>query len=220
MQIEISFQEKSPSEFLKITIGIDEVGRGCLAGPISACAYAFKDQKGDIPALLRDSKKLSAKQRQKLIPDLEQLGWFGHGEVSAQEIDEIGLTAANFKAMHIALMHLKKESGIEWAEMDVVVDGNLTPKWSDIPPSVVRCLIKADDTVKAVSAASVLAKVKRDNWMTQQAEIYPGYGFENHAGYGTAAHMLAAKEMGPTPLHRLSFEPFASILKSPGHSPR
>lgn len=213
MQKEINFQEENITKSTKITIGIDEVGRGCLAGPISACAYAFKNQDGDIPALLRDSKKLSAKQRQKLIPDLEQLGWFGHGEVSAQEIDEIGLTAANFKAMHIALTHLKKESGIEWAEMDVVVDGNLTPKWSDIPPGVVRCLIKADDTVKAVSAASVLAKVKRDNWMTQQAEVYPGYGFENHAGYGTAAHMKAAKEMGPTPLHRLSFEPFASMMK-------
>ncbi len=195
-----------------IVVGIDEVGRGCLAGPVSACAYAFH---GDaIPAGLKDSKKLSAKKREAMVPELESVGWFGHGSVEAEEIDAIGILPATFLAMHRALLALKDACALEWSALDVVVDGNLLPKWKDVPAEVVRCLVKADDTVKAVSAASVLAKVKRDRLMAERALLHPGYGFEQHAGYGTAAHIDAIRNVGVTPQHRKTFEPIRSLLAS------
>lgn len=196
----------------KVIVGIDEVGRGCLAGPVSACAYAFRTQ--DVPAQLKDSKKLSAKKRISLIPTLEQSGWFGHGSVDSKGVDLMGILPANFLAMRQALDEFKTNSGLQWCEMDVVVDGNILPTWADIPAGVVRCLIKADDTVKAVSAASVLAKVRRDAWMAEIALELPGYGFEDHAGYGTAAHIDAIFRLGPTPIHRMTFAPLKTMVST------
>lgn len=183
-----------------ILIGIDEVGRGCWAGPVVAGAVALQTP---LPGL-KDSKKLTARTR--LILDAEikvasrawALGW-----VSAEQVDAHGLTAAVGQAMRIAL------SNIAIAFDEVIIDGNIN-FLSDLPGS--RAVVRADDLVPAVSAASIIAKVARDAFMAQQALRYPQYGFESHVGYGTAAHARALKAHGPTPLHRHSFKPVKALL--------
>lgn len=189
-----------------MVVGIDEVGRGCLAGPVGACAYAFRVP-GQIVPKLRDSKKLSSGAREKLVPHLELAGFFGHGSSSAEEIDALSIVPANFQAMRRALENLIEKHRLSPSDLHVIVDGNELPPFSDMKLGRFQCLIKADDLVPEVSGASVLAKVKRDLWMRQQAIDYPGYSFESNAGYGSSAHMLAIKTIGPCALHRMSFAP-------------
>lgn len=193
-----------------VRVGIDEVGRGCLAGPVSACAFAWRSRQAQEQALewgLRDSKKLSAKMREALVPRLQPVGWFGHGEVPAAGVDEMGIQVATFYAMQLALQQLHACSGIPYAAMEVVIDGNVVPSWPDLGLGELRCEIKADDRVSEVSAASVLAKVQRDQAMARMDQVYQGYGFAQHAGYGTAMHLSAIDRLGPTHLHRMSFAP-------------
>lgn len=193
-------------------VGIDEVGRGCLAGPVAACAYGFRRDAGtfELPMVgLRDSKKLSARQREALVPQLELIGRWGHGSVKSGAIDEMGIGPATFSAMRDALEGFQRASGALWSEMSVVIDGNVLPRWGDLPLRSFTCLVKADDLVPQVSAASVLAKVQRDRQMALMDSTYPGYGFAQHAGYGTAAHMAAIETLCPCPLHRMSFAPMS-----------
>lgn len=191
-------------------VGIDEVGRGCLAGPVAACAYGFRRGSGasDGPIVgLRDSKKLSARQREALVPRLKLAGIWGHGSVKAGSIDSQGIGPATFAAMREALEGFQHASGALWSEMAVVIDGSALPRWRDLPLHSLTCLVKADDLLPQVSAASVLAKVQRDRQMALMDVVYPGYGFARHAGYGTAAHVAAIDTLGPCPLHRMSFAP-------------
>ena len=179
-----------------LTLGIDEVGRGCLAGPLVVGAVIL----ADTPlAGLKDSKQLSRLQREKLVPLLKQNAFYiGLGWVEATEIDQVGLSAGLVLAANRATKKLKLNY------QRAVIDGgfNYAPDIFGAEP-----IIKADTSVAAVSAASVLAKVARDELMIKMAEIYPGYGFETNVGYGTPAHLEAINIFGPCPLHRLSFAP-------------
>jgi ribonuclease HII len=184
-----------------VTIGIDEVGRGCWAGPLVAGAVIL----GESIDGLKDSKKLSKRQREKLTGQVrEQALAIGLGWVWPTELDEIGLTAAVKLAMARALDQIK----INYDEL--IIDGNFN-FFPDNPKA--KAVIKADDSVPAVSAASIVAKVARDNYMAEIAGQYPDYGFASHVGYGTALHLERLKLHGVSELHRRSFKPVAALLQ-------
>lgn len=182
-------------------MGIDEVGRGCWAGPVVAGAVIL----GNPIAGLRDSKRLSKKQREQLAAEVEvQALAVGLGWVSPQEIDELGLTRAVELAMRRALEQ------IEAFYDEVIIDGHFN-FLSDDPRA--RAVIKADDSVPSVSAASIIAKVARDKYMAGLAGQYPDYGFESHVGYGTALHHERLKLHGVCELHRRSFKPIQALIQ-------
>lgn len=160
-----------------VTVGIDEVGRGCWAGPLVAGAVILsRPMRG-----LRDSKQLTKARREVLAARIQKQALsYGLGWVSAREIDELGLTLATTLAMRRALGSLT--AGYD----EIIIDGNLN-FLSDNPKA--RTMIKADDSVPVVSAASILAKVARDGYMADAANEYPEYGFTSHVGYGTKLHM-------------------------------
>lgn len=184
-----------------VTVGIDEVGRGCWAGPLVAGAVILEEP----IAGLKDSKKLTKKQREKFAAGIEiQAMALGLGWVKPAEIDEIGLTAAVKLAMQRALDQIIIDHD------EIIIDGNVNffPK----NPKA-KAVIKADDSVPAVSAASIIAKVARDKYMAEIAEKYPDYGFEKHVGYGTALHLEKLKLHGISDLHRRSFKPIQALLQ-------
>jgi ribonuclease HII len=182
-----------------IIVGVDEVGRGCLAGPVVAAAVALLEP---IPGL-RDSKKLSKKQRETLdIVIREQALAIGIGWVDPGTIDISGITTAVKMAMEQAVAAITHEYD------SVIVDGNYN-YLPDNPKS--QAVIRADDSVPAVSAASIVAKVARDNYMAEMAMTYPDYGFERHVGYGTAYHLQQLNVLGASDIHRISFEPLRSL---------
>lgn len=183
-----------------LVLGIDEVGRGCLAGPLVVGAVALS-----VPiAGLKDSKLLSAKKRRhydQLIR--ESAEYIGLGWVTASELDAIGLSKALKLACERAVMKL------ELTPDDVIIDGNvnyLDGKFNS------RTLIKADSLINAVSAASIVAKVARDEYMKSQTHNYPDYCFETNVGYGSKTHIEAILNHGICPLHRRSFEPVKTLL--------
>lgn len=192
-------------------IGIDEVGRGCWAGPLVAAAVALPSViPPDITALgLHDSKKLSGRQRQVIDAGLRALKVpTGLGWVSANEIDQLGLTRAVGLAMRRAYEQLPLN--VRQKSPRLIIDGsfNYLP---DIANS--RAVVRADGSEAAVSAASIVAKVARDEWMrTKAADEYPVYGFEKHVGYGTPQHSKALREYGVCNLHRRSFKPVAAVV--------
>lgn len=179
-----------------VVAGIDEVGRGCLAGPVVAAAVILRDDI-HIP-LLRDSKKLSRNQRDRAEIEIKQQSKaIGLGWVSATEVDEWGLSWA------------VKQSGIRAIQAMnltpdfVILDGN--QNYLNDTAYLSQAYIGADAREACVAAASIIAKCARDNYMELISRAHPGYGFERHVGYGTAAHKLALAELGITPLHRKSF---------------
>ena len=180
-------------------LGIDEVGRGPWAGPLVVGAVVL----GDFPITgLTDSKKLSKKRREELdIVIRSTARGFGLGWVSAAEIDEIGLSAA----LKLATIRAVEQVSAPYSE--IIIDGTINFLKETNKGSYVKTLIKADLLVPSVSAASIIAKVARDNFMSTQDDIYPGYSFSSHVGYGTTAHIQAIAKLGVTPLHRLSFAP-------------
>lgn len=187
-------------------MGLDEVGRGCWAGPLVAGAVILPDNythSVNTTWKLTDSKLMTRSQRQvasQWIPTIA-LGW-GLGWVSNEEVDVIGLTAS----VRLAMQRAIEAAGIRADQ--IIIDGsfNFLPHL----PNAEAC-VKADGSIPAVSAASVLAKVARDNWMIEAAKRFPGYGFERHVGYGTAEHRQALAEHGTCELHRRSFKPIASL---------
>ena len=184
-------------------LGIDEVGRGPWAGPlvVGACVLGDAQIEG-----LTDSKKLTPKKREALAPIIQEKAAVGLGWVSAAELDELGMTAALCKACREAV----KQIHVPFHE--IIIDGTINFLRDTPLASHVQVLTKADLLVPEVSAASVVAKVARDNYMYKLAEKYPGYGFEKHVGYGTAAHRKALEELGVCPEHRKSFRPIAEML--------
>ncbi len=186
-------------------LGIDEVGRGPWAGPlvVGACVLGDAQIEG-----LTDSKKLSAKKREALAPEIREKATVGLGWISAEELDKIGLSAALCKACRAAV----KQIHVPFHE--IIIDGTVNFLRDTPLASHVQVLKKADLLVPEVSAASIVAKVARDEYMYKLAEKYPGYGFEKHVGYGTAAHKKALLELGVCPEHRKSFRPIAEILKA------
>ena len=174
--------------------GIDEAGRGPLAGPVCAAAVILPERL-DIPGL-NDSKKLTDKKRRELFPIIEEQAIaFGLGWASQEEIDEINILQATFLAMSRAVEQLKIRPDL------ALVDGNRAPAL-DLP---VETVVQGDSLSASIAAASVLAKVSRDDVMLRMAEEYPGYGFEVHKGYGTKAHYEALQKFGPSPIHRRTF---------------
>jgi len=174
-----------------IIAGVDEVGRGCLAGPVTAAAVILNHP---IPGLT-DSKKLSAKQRMQLSEIIKQDALFSFGNVQNDEIDEINIHQATLKAMHEAIINLPITPDL------IYVDGKFTPNVE------VNCeaVIGGDMLISEISAASIIAKVYRDEIMIELDKKFPVYGFASNKGYGTAQHLAALKNSGYTKFHRLSF---------------
>lgn len=182
--------------------GVDEAGRGPLAGPVVAAAVILDDLrpiKG-----LADSKKLTALRREKLHDEIRAKALCcSIAEASVEEIDRLNILQATMLAMRRAVM------GLRLKPAKVLVDGNRLPMLDVLAEAIV----KGDSKVAAISAASILAKVHRDRWCRDVDLQYPEYGFAGHKGYGTAVHMAALLEHGACPLHRKSFAPVAQVLR-------
>lgn len=184
--------------------GVDEAGRGPWAGPVTAGAVILDpDQPIDG---LTDSKKLSEAHREAIYPEIRAKAvTFGIGWASPEEVDRLNIRQATFLAMSraIAIMGLTPR--------ELIIDGNCLPQGLPCPA---RAIIKGDLTEPAISAASILAKVARDRAMAELCARYPGYGFSQHKGYGTAAHSSALEMLGPCACHRKSFAPVARALRA------
>ena len=181
--------------------GVDEVGRGPLAGDVVAAAVIL-DPANPV-AGLRDSKKLSAKRREVLAVQIrEQAVAWAIGRASVAEIDSLNVLQASLLAMRRAVEALQPQP------VGVLVDGNRLPVWSY--PAL--AVIGGDDSVAAIAAASILAKVQRDTELTDLDRCYPGYGFASHKGYPTAQHLQALRQLGVSPVHRRSFAPVKNLL--------
>ena len=187
-------EEGLQAQGIHLICGVDEAGRGPLAGPVCAAAVILPDHL-EIPGL-NDSKKLTDKKRRELMPIIKEqaLAW-GIAFASEQEIDEINILQATFLAMQRALDQLQLRPEL------ALIDGNREKDFG-LP---VKTVIHGDSLSANIAAASVLAKVTRDDLMISMAEKYPQYGFEIHKGYGTKAHYAALEEFGPCPIHRQSF---------------
>lgn len=179
---------------VNVICGVDEAGRGPLAGPVCASAVILPAHL-DIPGLT-DSKKLTDKKRRELFPVIQEqaIAW-GIGMASCEEIDEINILQATFLAMQRALEQLNVRPDL------VLIDGNRAKDFG-LP---VKTVIKGDSLSMNIAAASILAKVTRDDWMIRMAQNYPQYAFDIHKGYGTKAHYAALTEFGPCPTHRKTF---------------
>ena len=191
---EITMWEIEDSLGLRLICGVDEAGRGPLAGPVCAAAVILPEHL-QIPGLT-DSKKLTDKKRRELFPIIqEQALAYGIGLASEQEIDEINILQATFLAMRRALDQLSVRPEI------ALIDGNRETDFG-LP---VKTVVRGDSLSANIAAASILAKVTRDNLMVELAKEYPEYGFEIHKGYGTKAHYEALRTYGPCPIHRKTF---------------
>ena len=188
------FEEELFAQGYKLVCGVDEAGRGPLAGPVSAAAVILPEHL-EIPGL-DDSKKLSDKRRRELFPIIkEQAIAYGIGLASHEEIDEINILQATFLAMERAI------AGLQVKPEFALIDGNREKDFG-LP---VKTVVKGDSLSANIAAASVLAKVTRDMLMEEAAVEYPGYGFEVHKGYGTRAHYDALRQQGACAIHRMTF---------------
>ncbi len=182
----------------KVIVGIDEVGRGCLAGPVVAAAVVIDCEKLSIASKIRDSKKITPENREKYFEIIQQEAVsIGVGFIDHQVIDQINILQATFEAMKVAISKLSVQPDI------YLVDGN-----QKIPKIEVlqMCIPKGDDLVTSIGAASIIAKVTRDRWMKQISIQYPQYSFDKNKGYGTADHIEAIRNNGFTDIHRRSFQ--------------
>lgn len=179
---------------LSYIAGVDEAGRGPLAGPVYAAAVILKDN--DIIEGLNDSKKLSKKRREALFDEIcKRAVAYSVFSVDEKRIDEINILNATFEAMNGAV------SGLTTAPDYVLIDGNRI-KGMSLPHETI---VKGDAKSASIAAASILAKVSRDRYMDKMSELYPEYGFSKHSGYGTKEHTEALKKYGPCPIHRITF---------------
>jgi ribonuclease HII len=209
--------EKVPGALL---VGVDEAGRGPLAGPVVACAAALKNESflsADAEAmeakewrLVRDSKALTVEQREKAFAFVEEYFHIGVGIIGSETIDRVNILEATFLAMKSALAALKKRLPRETGKDPyLLIDGNqVVPNLSLRQEAVVG----GDGRVRTIAAASIIAKVTRDRILLELDRTYLVYGFAQHKGYGTKAHMDALRKYGPSPVHRMSFRPvFLSV---------
>ena len=185
--------------FAKPVVGVDEAGRGCLAGPVFAGAVIlnFKQE-------FKDSKLISPKKREFFAQEIKKHHRFAIAQASLKEIEELNIHKASLLAMQRAVKALKLKKG------HVLIDGKFL--LNSLPYLSQTCVIKGDTKYYEISAASILAKTQRDKLLNQYARLYPEYGFEKHKGYGTKSHKLALKKYGPCPLHRRSFAGVKELL--------
>jgi ribonuclease HII len=189
------FEEQARREGYRFIAGVDEVGRGPLAGPVVAAAVILSPD-APLPEGLNDSKKLTAARRERLAETIKQTALaYAYGQIEAPEIDRINILEATKRAMLLAIKALQTPA-------DFLLIDALQLKDSTLPQ---RAIIRGDASVASIAAASIIAKTYRDALMRQYHETYPHYGFDKHAGYGTAAHYEAIRQHGPCPIHRYSF---------------
>ena len=188
--------------------GVDEAGRGPLAGPVVAAAVLLSKPR---PSGLDDSKKLTAARRAELETIIKRRCQWAVGVVEVEDIDRLNIFGATMLAMTLAVDALSAKLGSE--PLEVLIDGNMTPagrrpewRWP------ARAIVGGDAIEPCISAASIIAKEHRDRMMNAAAQHYPHYGWEKNKGYGTPDHMAALQVHGPTPLHRKSFAPVAQML--------
>ncbi|MEH3104199.1 MAG: ribonuclease HII [Sphingomonas phyllosphaerae] len=184
--------------------GVDEAGRGPLAGPVVACALVLPAR--GVPRGIDDSKKLSAAERARLYARLSDCAALGVGIVESAEIDTLNIYWATMKAMTLAVDRLVEVLGC--APGHVLVDGNRLPRWS----YAATAIVSGDAHSRSIAAASIVAKHTRDQIMIAAAESHPHYGWHANKGYGSAQHLAALREHGPSPLHRRSFAPVAQCI--------
>lgn len=198
---DFTFEMTARSNGATYIAGVDEVGRGPLAGPVTAAAVVLDPQ--NIPEGLNDSKKLTARRREALFDQIIATADCAIAHASVEEIDRINILRASHLAMCRAL------AGLRCNPDHALIDGNMLPK--EIPCAG-ETIIKGDGRSLSIAAASIIAKVARDRIMVDLAQQFPGYGWETNAGYGTKAHLDALSHLGVTPHHRRSFKPVHNIL--------
>lgn len=209
-----------------LPVGVDEAGRGPLAGPVVACATLYKTiddrrLKLEIEAgedkrwrLVRDSKKLSPKQRDEAFLFVQEQFHVGVGVIGPETIDRVNILEATFLAIRAAISELRRIMNHELGTMEedkitLLIDGN-----QEIPNVSLQqeAIVDGDALVRSIAAASIVAKVTRDRIIVELDRQYPGYGLARHKGYGTKEHMDALRRLGPSPIHRMSFEPVRMSL--------
>jgi ribonuclease HII len=190
-----------------LVAGIDEAGRGPWAGPVVAAAVIFdaKRMPLELLSLIDDSKKLKKLRREALLPAIRACAWIGIGAASAAEIDRVNILQATYLAMQRAVARLPVRPSL------ALVDGNRAPAL----PCPARTLIDGDGLSLSIAAASIVAKVTRDRAMERLDARYGAYGWASNAGYGTAVHQAALRDLGPTRHHRQSFRPIQALLEQP-----
>ncbi|HEX9959569.1 MAG TPA: ribonuclease HII [Pyrinomonadaceae bacterium] len=194
-QISIDFENRAVADGFRFIAGVDEVGRGCLAGAVVAAAVIL-DLSKPLPGGLNDSKKIAAKKREKLDAEIRQNAVaYAIAQIEADEIDRINILQATKKAMRLAIESLNPKADFLLIDAVELKDVKLPQK----------AIIHGDAISASIAAASIIAKTYRDNLMREMDKIYPAYGFAGHVGYGTKAHFEALKTHGACPLHRLSF---------------
>ena len=194
-------REKQLLKTYSVIAGVDEVGRGPWAGPVTACAVVLDP--ANIPAGLNDSKKLTAKRREFLFEQILNTADVSIAHVSVAEIDQVNILQASLLAMEKAVSGLTKVADF------ALIDGNKTPKNLSCPSETI---IKGDAKSSSIAAASIVAKVTRDRLMVTLSQQFPGYAWETNAGYGTKAHQEGLKTLGVTAHHRHSFKPIHKML--------
>ncbi|MHC0052270.1 ribonuclease HII [Actibacterium sp. D379-3] len=198
---DFSFETAALTRGARLVVGVDEVGRGPLAGPVTAAAVWLDPAR--IPVGLNDSKMLTARRREALCAELLQVAEVSVAHATVEEIDSLNILAASHLAMRRAI------AGLPRAPDYALIDGNLMPK---ALPCAGEAIIKGDARSVSISAASIVAKTYRDRLMVDLAQQHPGYGWETNAGYGSKAHLSALRNLGVTPHHRRSFKPVHNIL--------
>jgi ribonuclease HII len=200
LQMSLHEQRLSKLGFRRIA-GVDEAGRGPLAGPVVAAACILPS--GFLLPRLNDSKLLTARQREEIFSMIasDERIVFGIGIVSVERIDAINILRASFEAMQASVQQLAAKPDF------LLIDGNQKPRF-DCPS---EAIVKGDAISVSIAAASIIAKVTRDRMMVEEAARWPQYGFDQHKGYGTAQHLAALQRFGPCPLHRRSFDPVRSL---------
>ena len=201
----LAFERIKWREGFSFVAGVDEAGRGCMAGPVVAAAVIFTDPER-IPDGIHDSKQMTPSARMEVREKLlsEPTVLWAVGEVQSDEIDRINILQATWKAMRLAVEQLKTAQFI-------LVDGNPVKGF----PLPSQSIVKGDSKSLSIGAASILAKTHRDLLMEKYAQQYPQYGFEDHKGYCTEQHLAAVRKFGPCPIHRMSYAPIRNILNPP-----
>lgn len=201
MEPDFSFEQAAMARGYGRIAGVDEVGRGPLAGPVTAAAVVLDPAR--IPEGLRDSKKLTKRARARLYDEIMQVADVSIAHASVEEIDDLNILRASHLAMVRALEGLKTPADY------ALIDGNMLPRDLRLPA---EAIIKGDARSQSISAASIMAKICRDCVMLSLAQQHPGYGWETNMGYGSKSHMAALQNLGVTPHHRRSFKPVHNML--------